>query len=76
MGKIKTYFKDYAVAQKACNEFNKKHWFGSIILSAMIGLVFVGGFVVADKIRERNDKKSIEKALHQEDLNVDDKEGA
>ena len=36
MSKIKLYFKDYAEAQKACNEFNKKHWLGNLILTFVI----------------------------------------
>ena len=62
MKAIKNYFKDYAKLQKACNEFDKKHWKGDIILSSMIGvgtfLVFGGTAIIKDKVDElRNEDR-------------------
>ena len=36
MSKIKTYFKDYAEAQKVCNAFQRKHRLGNFIVVAVV----------------------------------------
>lgn len=67
MSKIKTYFKDYAVAQKACNEFNKKHWFGTMVLSSLIGVGTWGAFMAAYKIHDYVEEKKLIKKLQNEE---------
>lgn len=57
MSKIKTYFEDYAIAQKACNEFNKKHWVGTIILSLVVGFITGGSLYAAFRIYEKKEEK-------------------
>lgn len=58
---IKTYFKDYVEAQKVCNEFNKKHWKGSLLLSSVIGigtfLALGGGAAIKDMIDDKIQKR-------------------
>ena len=65
MNAIKTYFKDYAEAQKVCNEFNKKHWKGTMVISLAVGVgtyLALGGYSylkaeVEDKIDKMKSKK-------------------
>lgn len=63
MSKIKQYFKDYAIAQKACNEFNKKHWLGTLILSSMVGVITYVGILAFDKIQEKKYNKLMNEVL-------------
>ena len=67
MSKIKTYFKDYMVAQKACNEFNKKHWFGTMVLSLLTSFVTWGAFMAAYKIHDYVEEKKLVKELQNEE---------
>lgn len=67
MSKIKTYFKDYMVAQKACNEFNKKHWFGTTVLSLLVGLGTLGAYMAAYKIYDYVEEKKLIKELKNEE---------
>lgn len=62
MSKIKLYFKDYAMAQNACNEFNKKHWLGNLILTVVLTLAtYIGlGLFAKYKNRKEEDKFSEE----------------
>lgn len=65
MNAIKTYFKDYVETQKVCNEFNKKHWKGTMVISLMIGVgtyLALGGYEylkegVSNKIDKIKSKK-------------------
>ena len=68
MSKIKNYFKDYAVAQKACNEFNKKHWLGNLVFAAVIYVVTFGGFFAVGKIKEKIEERK-EQKLNKKNLN-------
>lgn len=63
MSKIKQYFKDYVIAQKACNEFNKKHWLGTLILSSMVGVITYVGILAFDKIQEKKYNKLMNEVL-------------
>lgn len=63
MSKIKKYFDDYSVAQKACNEFNKKHWLGNIIFTIVMYIVTFGIFAAYLKIKEKIDEKRLNKKL-------------
>ena len=67
MSKIKTYFKDYMVAQKACNEFNKKHWFGTMVLSLLVGLGTLGACIAACEIYDYVEEKKLIKELQNEE---------
>lgn len=67
MSKIKTYFEDYVVAQKACNEFNKKHWFGTMVLSLLVGVGTWGAFMAAYKIHDYVEEKKLIKKLQNEE---------
>lgn len=68
MSKVKNYFEDYAVAQKACNEFNKKHWLGTLVFTAVIYVITLGGLVAANKIKDKiEDRKA--KKLAKKNLN-------
>ena len=67
MSKIKTYFKDYMVAQKACNEFNKKHWFGTTVLSLLVVLGTYGACIAAYKIYDYVEEKKRIKELQNEE---------
>ena len=57
MSKIKKYFKDFIIAQKACNEFYKKHWLGTLVFTAMIYVVTIGGLFAEGRIKKKSKKK-------------------
>lgn len=67
MSKIKNYFKDFVIAQKACNGFYKKHWLGTLVFTAVIYVVTLGGLFaegrIKEKIKEKKDKKLTKKNL-------------
>lgn len=65
MSKIKLYFKDYAEAQKACNEFNKKHWLGNLILTFVITVGTYFGLGLYEKYKN---KKEEDKILEDDDF--------
>lgn len=64
MSKMKTYFKDYAVAQKTCDEFNKKHWLGNIIMVLIAWFITFMTFgcygMIKNKLKEKRDKSEEE----------------
>lgn len=66
MGKIKTYFKDYAEAQKVCNEFNRKHWKGNLILCTVVWGLTYGVFAVCEKRREKEFNKLMNEVENEE----------
>lgn len=53
MSKIKIYFKDFIIAQKACNEFYKKHWLGTLVFTAVIYVVTLGGLFAEGRIKKK-----------------------
>lgn len=64
MSKIKNYFKDFVIAQKACNEFYKKHWLGTLVFTAMIYVVTIGGLFAEGRIKKKEhklNKKNLDK---------------
>lgn len=66
MGKIKTYFKDYAEAQKVCNEFNRKHWKGNLILCTVVWGLIYGVLTVCEKHREKEFIKRMNEVKNEE----------
>ena len=74
MSKIKTYFKDYAEAQKVCNAFQRKHWLGNFIVVA-IALVLT--FLVPVLYLKHKEKKENELVIETENtINESNKEEA
>lgn len=74
MSKIKTYFKDYAEAQKVCNEFQRKHWLGNFMVVA-IALVLT--FLVPVLYLKHKEKKENELVIRTENtINESNKEEA
>lgn len=56
MNKMKKYFKDYGATMKVCNQFNKEHWLGNIVLSAAIIGIEFGVFYAIDHKDEIKDR--------------------
>nr|DAP46069.1 MAG TPA: hypothetical protein [Caudoviricetes sp.] len=54
------FWEDYAEAQKACNNFNKKHWKGSLVLSSVIIGGITAGFYIKEALYCRKLYKQIE----------------
>lgn len=54
---VKNYFNDYAVAQKACDDFNRKHWKGNIIVVGLAWLSIFGWFYVIGLINQKKQEK-------------------
>ena len=74
MSKIKTYFKDYAEAQKVCNAFQRKHWLGNFMVVA-IALVLT--FLVPVLYLKHKEKKENELVMATENtINESSKEEA
>ena len=74
MSKIKTYFKDYAEAQKVCNAFQRKHWLGNFMVVA-IALVLT--FLVPVLYLKHKEKKENELVIETENtINESNKEEA
>lgn len=63
---IKTYFKDYVEAQKVCNEFNRKHWKGNLILCTVVGGLTYGILYVCEKHREKEFDKYMNEVINKE----------
>ena len=74
MSKIKTYFKDYAEAQKVCNAFYRKHWLGNFIV---VAVVWVLTFFASALYLKHKDKKENELVMATENtINESRKEEA
>lgn len=56
--KVKAYFIDYVAAQKVCNEFNKKHWRGTIVFTGAILGAELGGMWLYTKIKDAIDARN------------------
>lgn len=74
MSKIKAYFKDYAEAQKVCNEFQRKHRLGNFII---VAVVWVLTFLAAALYLKHKEKKENELVIETENtINESNKEEA
>ena len=54
---VKEYCNDYAVAQKSCDDFYRKHWKGNIIVVGLAWLLIFGWFYVIVLIKQKKQEK-------------------
>ena len=59
MSKIKTYFEDYAEAQKVCNAFQRKHRLGNFIIVAVVWVLTFLAVALYLKHKEKKENELV-----------------
>ena len=60
---MKKFFEDYKNLCKQTGQFYKDHWFGTIVICTVSGVVSFGTVYAINKIIEKKEEKEYEKML-------------